>query len=153
MVFFFSFSFNFLCRRDRSRTCLVCCHFSFDVASFHEMPSVSFHPNLETLKLLLSQSSCSQFFFNWGRLFAFMASSTCRSLQIRCQGKGDRIISKFFFNLISLHAFLLDGPFHFFFVIVVDVFFFIFWLYFILFLEIKYSVAMMHPCKMELLLL
>ena len=27
------------------------------------MPSVSFHLNLETLKLLLSQSSCSQFFF------------------------------------------------------------------------------------------
>ena len=31
MVIFFLF-FNFLCRRDRSRTCLVCCHFSFDVA-------------------------------------------------------------------------------------------------------------------------
>ena len=53
-----------------------------------------------------------------------MASSTCRSLQIRCQRKGDRIISRFFFNLISLHAFLLDGPFHFFFVIVVVVFFY-----------------------------
>ena len=55
-----------------------------------------------------------------------MASSTCRSLQIRCQGKGDRIISKFFFNLISLHAFLLDGPFHFFLVIVVVVVFLFF---------------------------
>ena len=61
MVIFFLF-FNFLCRRDRSRTCLVCCHFSFDVTPLHEMPSVSFHLNLETLKLLLSQSSCSQFF-------------------------------------------------------------------------------------------
>ena len=61
MVIFFLF-FNFLCRRDRSRTCLVCCHFSFDVAPLREMPSVSFHLSLETLKLLLSQSSCSQFF-------------------------------------------------------------------------------------------
>ena len=61
MVIFFLF-FNFLCRRDRSRTCLVCGHFSFDVASLHEMPSVSFHRYLETLKLFLSQLSCSQFF-------------------------------------------------------------------------------------------
>ena len=61
MVIFFLF-LNILCRRDGSRTCLVCCHFSFDVASIHEMPSISFHLNLETLKLLLSQSSCSQFF-------------------------------------------------------------------------------------------
>ena len=56
-----------------------------------------------------------------------MASSTCRSLQIKCQGKGDEIlyiyIYIFFFNLISLHAFLLDGPFRFFFVIVFYYFF------------------------------
>ena len=61
MVIFFLF-LNILCRRDGSRACLVCCHFSFDVASIHEMPSISFHLNLETLKLHLSQSSCSQFF-------------------------------------------------------------------------------------------
>ena len=90
MVIFFLF-FNFLCRRDRSRTCLVCGHFSFDVASLHEMPSVSFHRYLETLKLFLSQSSCSQFFF-FLNFFLFTASSTCRSLQIKCQGKGDEII-------------------------------------------------------------
>ena len=41
---------------------LLMLHFmNFDVP-LHEMPSVSFHLNLETLKLLLSQSSCSQFF-------------------------------------------------------------------------------------------
>ena len=70
MVIFFLF-LNILCRRDGGRTCLVCCHFSFDVASIHEMPSVSFHLNLETLKLLLSQSSCSQFFLLLSREHKF----------------------------------------------------------------------------------
>ena len=93
--------------------------------------------------------------FYWGRLFAFTASSACRSLQIQCQGKGDEITNiyiNFFFQLISLQALLFGGPFHFFFLIVV-VFFIISWLYFILFIKINYSVATMHPCKMELLLL
>ena len=62
------------------------------------------------------------------RLFAFTASSTCRSLQIQCQGRGDEIINiymYFFFQLISLHTFLLDGPFHYFVVIVVVFYYFL----------------------------
>ena len=86
MVIFFLF-LNILCRRDGSRACLVCCHFSFDVASIHEMPSVSFHLNLETLKLLLSQSSCSQFFYyypenaNLGHFTLLFCRFTPRNLQ------------------------------------------------------------------------
>ena len=76
MVFFFLF-LNILCRRDGSRTCLVCCHFSFDVASIHEMPSVSFHLNLETLKLLLSQSSCFKFFSIIQRTQIWVISRCC----------------------------------------------------------------------------
>ena len=103
MVIFFSFFFSFLCRRDRSRTCLVCCHFSFDVAPLHEMPSVSFHLNLENAEASPESVVIVFSIFYSGRLFAFSASSTCRSLQIQCQGKGDEIINIYrFFSIIIL---------------------------------------------------
>ena len=126
--FFFLF-FNFLCRRDRSRTCLVCGHFSFDVASLHEMPSVSFHLNLETLKLFLSQSSCSQFFIEEDFSLLQLPPHIGR-YKLSVRGKVMKFyiyIYIFFFNLISLHAFLLDGPFRFFFVIVFYYFFTLFY--------------------------
>ena len=110
MVIFF---FNFLCRRDRSRTCLVCGHFSFDVASLHEMPSVS-------------QSSCSQFFIEEDFSLLRLPPHVGR-YKLSVRGKVMKfyiyIYIFFFFNLISLHAFLLDGPFRFFFVIVFYYFF------------------------------
>ena len=53
---------NFLCRRDRSRTCFVCSHFSFDVAPLHEMPSVKitkiFYPRAQPLFCLLDVLCC-----------------------------------------------------------------------------------------------
>ena len=131
--FFFLF-FNFLCRRDRSRTCLVCGHFSFDVASLHEMPSVSFHLNLETLKLFLSQSSCSQFFIEEDFSLLRLPPHVGR-YKLSVRGKVMKfyiyiyIFFFFFFNLISLHAFLLDGPFRFSSLL----FFIIFLIFFILF--------------------
>ena len=128
--FFFLF-FNFLCRRDRSRTCLVCGHFSFDVASLHEMPSVSFHLNLETLKLFLSQSSCSQFFIEEDFSLLRLPPHVGR-YKLSVRGKVMKFyiyIYIYFFNLISLHAFLLDGPFR----ISSLLFFIIFLIFFILF--------------------
>ena len=94
--FFFLF-FNFLCRRDRSRTCLVCGHFSFDVASLHEMPSVSFHLNLETLKLFLSQSSCSQFFIEEDFLLLRLPPHVGR-YKLSVRGKVMKLYVYFFFQ-------------------------------------------------------
>ena len=147
--FFFLF-FNFLCRRDRSRTCLVCGHFSFDVASLHEMPSVSFHLNLETLKLFRSQSSCSQFFIEEDFSLLWLPPHVGR-YKLSVWGKVMKFyiyIYIFFFNLISLHAFLLDGPFRFFFVIV----FYYFFKSFLYCLKNKVFRGNMLPCKIELLL-
>ena len=93
--------------------------------------------------------------FYWGRLFAFTASSACRSLQIQCQGKGDEITNiyiNFFFSINILASTFIWWSFSFFLPYCCS-FFIISWLDFILFIKINYSVATMHPCKMELLLL
>ena len=87
MVIFF---FNFLCRRDRSRTCLVSCHFSFDVVHFMKCHRWVFILIWKRWSFSWVSHRVLNFFY-WGRLFAFTASSTCRSLQIQCQGKGDEI--------------------------------------------------------------
>ena len=85
------------------------------------MPSVSFHLNLETLKLLLSQSSCSQFFFIEEDFSLLRLPPHVGRYKFSVRGKVMKlqIYIYIFFQLISLHAFLLDGPFHFFLVIVV----------------------------------
>ena len=85
------------------------------------MPSVSFYLNLETLKLLLSQSSCSQFFFIEEDFSLLRLPPHVGRYKFSVRGKVMKlqIYIHIFFQLISLHAFLLDGPFHFFLVIVV----------------------------------
>ena len=97
------------------------------------MPSVSFHLNLETLKLLLSQSSCSQFFFIEEDFSLLRLPPHVGRYKLNVRGKVMilciyiYIYIFFFFNLISLHAFLLDSPFRFFFVIVFYYFFTLFY--------------------------
>ena len=96
------------------------------------MPSVSFHLNLETLKLFLSQSSCSQFFIEEDFSLLRLPPHVGR-YKLSVRGKVMKfyiyIYIFFFFNLISLHAFLLDGPFR----ISSLLFFIIFLIFFILF--------------------